>query len=192
MDQGIVLIGREQALTATARAEYQHAPRCRSRTVSLSFDPLGRDRRSASGERTDLVRDDTRGIGTGQSFGHKAGCDLGKPAVRGGESGAVIGARDRVAQLGRGARAVAEQITLGDHPDRCPGRIRDAKMPHAEAVHAAEGTIDHLVAGHRLHRRAHDARHRRRVGVDVRVRRGPQQVALGDDAGGPRLVAGDE
>ena len=61
-----------------------------------------------------------------QPLGHEAGGDLGKAAVRGGESGSIVGARDRVPQLGRGTCAMMKQIALGDHSDRRSGGVRDA------------------------------------------------------------------
>ena len=116
----------------------------------------------------------------------------GEPAVRGRERGGVFGARDRIAQLGRGPRAVVEQIALGDHSERRPGGIRDAEMPHPQPIHASQRTIEHLVAGHRPHRRAHHRRHRHRIRIDGGVRHRAQQVALGGDTGGARLAVGDE
>ena len=108
------------------------------------------------------------------------------------ERGCIAGARDGIAQLGRGARAMVKKIALGDHSERRSGRIRDTQVPDPETIHASQRTVDHLVAGHRVDRRAHHRRHRCRVGVDARIRGGSQQIALGDDAGGPRLHAADE
>ena len=69
--------------------------------------------------------------------------------MRGGQRGRVVGARDRVAELGGRARPVVQQIALRDHADGRPGCIGDAKVPHPETVHAPERPIEHLVAPHR-------------------------------------------
>ena len=153
--QSVVLIGGEQAFAAAAGAQHEHAPRCRSRAVSVSFESLDGDGRGASGQCAYLVRDDACGGISAQPLGRQAGGDLGKAAVRGGESGGIAGACDRVPQLGRGTRAMVKQIALGDHSERRSGGVRDAEVPDPETIHASERTIDHLVAGHRVHRRAH-------------------------------------
>ena len=160
--------------------------------MSLAFEPGRRDRRGAAGERPDLVGDDARGGVAGQPLGHQAGRDIGEAAVRGGQLGRVVGARDRIAELGGRARSVVQEIALRDHAGGRTGCIGDAQVPHPETVHAAERPIEHLVAPHRPYRRAHQRRHRRRIGVDVRVRRRPEEVALGHDPGRPGLVANDE
>ena len=112
--------------------------------------------------------------------------------MRRGERGGITCAGHRVSQLRRGARAVVQEIALGDHPDRRARPVDDAQVPDPEPIHPSQRPVDHLVARHRLHRRAHHCRHPGRIGVGGRIRGGPKKVALGDDSGRARLAAGDE
>ena len=112
--------------------------------------------------------------------------------MRGGERRPVVRARDRVAELGGRACAMVQQIALRDHADGCTGGVHDTQVPHTEAIHPAEGSIEHLLAAHRLYRCTHDRRHGRHVRVDARIRRRPEQVAFGNDSGRQRMLAGDE
>ncbi len=183
MDQGIVLVRRQQALAPPGRAQHQKDPGCRRRAASF-----GRHRRrgkcgSPGRHIGEGIADHLGDLARAQAFGQQAAGELRQAPIGRRESLGIRRRGDIVAERQCCGRPLLQQGARAQDAQQPPaGGLRHGQMAKAVPLHAGERDMEKSLGRHGDHGPAHQIADR------PRQCRGPlagdcrQHVALGQNA----------
>ena len=171
VDDGVVLICRQQGFAAAGRAEHKDGIADRRRSLAgLRQARLGK-LRGTPRQDADLGADDARDHARIDRVGQQAGCERRQPRPGLRQLGDVAGAVDLIAENDRGRCPVTQQVARRDGAGELALGIAHGEMAEAQPLHAADGAIEEVVLLHRLQRPLGDCSRSVRPGPPVRGRR---------------------
>ena len=181
-DDGVVLVGGEQALAAAARAEHEQAPWAGRGAQTLCRHRVFREDGGAARHGAQLLADDLRDDAGVEALGDQSVGDGGQRRPGGRHLRRRAGGFEPVVEVDGDAGAQLEHVACRDDAGQPPVLVAHGEVADLQAVHAADGAVGESLGadrGERTRGDLADPASERRFGAR---RDQAHDVALGDDA----------
>ena len=189
MDQGIVLVGGQQALAPPGRAQHQKGPGCRRRAAPFGLHRRRGKRRGAGRHIAQGIADHLGDFAGAQAFGQQAAGELRQAPIGRRESLGIRRRGDIVAERQRRSRPLLQQGARAQDAQQPPAAGLDhGQMAKAVPLHAGERDMEEILGRHGDHGPADQIADRPRQCRGPLARDRRQHVVLGQYAARARLA----